>query len=59
MSETPFFLTAMGRTYYERTLPALVREVARLSEVLAQLVQRLPPASTPQTGQDEHKEETP
>ena len=29
-----FFMTAMGRTYYEHTMPALVRELARLNGLL-------------------------
>ena len=40
MSEVPFFQTAMGRTYYERTMPALVAELARLNDLLAKLVEQ-------------------
>ena len=37
MSETPFHQTAMGRDFYERTIPALVREISRLNDLLAKL----------------------
>ncbi len=40
MSEVQFFQTAMGRTYYERTMPALVAELARLNDLLAKLVEQ-------------------
>jgi hypothetical protein len=30
----------MGRDFYERTFPALVRELARLNELLARLAER-------------------
>jgi len=40
MSETPFHQTAMGRDFYERTVPALVREISRLNDLLARLVER-------------------
>ena len=40
MSETPFHQTAMGRDFYERTIPALVREISRLNDLLAKLVDR-------------------
>ena len=39
MSETPFYRTAMGRDFYERTMPALVRELTRLNDLLAKLVE--------------------
>ena len=39
MSEVQFFQTAMGRTYYERTMPALVAELARLNTLLEKLVE--------------------
>ena len=38
MSETPFFKTGMGRTFFERDVPALVRELARLNTLLDALV---------------------
>ena len=40
MSETPFYRTAMGRDFYERTMPALVRELSRLNDLLARLVEQ-------------------
>ena len=40
MSETPFHQTAMGRDFYERTVPALVREISRLNDLLARLAER-------------------
>lgn len=33
-----FFQTAMGRAFYERDVPALVRELSRLNDILAQMV---------------------
>ena len=39
MSDTEFFLTRMGRTYYEHTLPELVRQLQRLNENLEQLIE--------------------
>ncbi len=38
MSETPFFKTRMGQQFYERTMPALVKQLERLSNVLERLV---------------------
>jgi len=35
MSETPFFMTRMGRTYYEHSVPALVAAVEKLAESVA------------------------
>lgn len=40
MSDTPFYRTAMGRDFYERTMPALVRELARLNALLEKLVEQ-------------------
>ena len=40
MSDTPFHQTAMGRDFYERTVPALVREISRLNDLLARLAER-------------------
>ena len=41
MSETPFFKTRMGQQFYERTMPALVKKLDRLNELLERLTQRL------------------
>jgi hypothetical protein len=30
----------MGRDFYERTIPALVREISRLNDLLARLAER-------------------
>jgi len=35
-----FYQTAMGRDFYERTMPALVRELARLNALLEKLVEQ-------------------
>lgn len=46
MSDIQFFQTAMGRTFYERTLPELVRELARLNanvERLTAAIERAAP----------------
>ncbi len=37
-----FFRTRMGRDYYDKTLPRLVSEIARLNDVLERLADRLP-----------------
>ncbi len=41
MSETPFYVTRMGRCFYERDVPALVEQLARLNDLLDRLVDRL------------------
>ena len=38
MSETPFFKTRMGHQFYDRTMPALVKQLERLNELLERLV---------------------
>lgn len=35
-----FYQTALGRDFYERTMPALVRELARLNALLEKLVEQ-------------------
>ena len=40
MNGTPFHQTAMGRAFYERDVPALVRELARLNDLLTKLVEQ-------------------
>ncbi len=40
MSETPFFKTRMGHQFYDRTMPALVKQLERLNELLERLVKR-------------------
>jgi len=38
MSDTSFHLTRMGHTYYEATMPALVRELARLNDNIERML---------------------
>jgi hypothetical protein len=38
MSDTPFHQTRMGQQFYERTLPEIARQLARLNELLVRLV---------------------
>ncbi len=40
MNETPFYKTRMGHQFYERTMPALVKQMERLNELLERLVDR-------------------
>ena len=39
MSEIQFFQTRMGKTYYEVTIPELVRQLTRLNDMLALAVE--------------------
>ena len=41
MSEPQFFQTRMGRTYYEHTLPEIVRQLARMNDLLQRLTEEL------------------
>jgi len=41
MSEVPFYQTRAGRRFYEATVPELVRQIARLNDLLAVIVQSL------------------
>ncbi len=43
MNETPFFKTRMGQRFYESTMPALVKQLERLNELLERLVERTDP----------------
>ena len=38
MSEPKFFQTRMGKTFYEHTMPELVRQLERLNDLLERLV---------------------
>ena len=38
MSDTEFYNTRAGRTYYEKTLPELVEQLRRLAEAMEKLV---------------------
>jgi len=40
MSETPFYKTRMGQQFYERVMPDLVKQLERLNELLARLVDK-------------------
>ena len=37
MNETPFYKTRMGQRFYERTVPELVKQLARLNDLLERL----------------------
>lgn len=52
MGDGDFFRTRMGHTYYEHTLPELVRQLTRLNDLLERLIERVPPA------EDEHDRRT-
>ncbi len=41
MGGIPFHATPMGRTFYEQTMPELVRQVTRLNDLLDHLADRL------------------
>ncbi len=41
MSDPRFFQTRMGRTFYEATMPELVRQLTRLNELLERLADHL------------------
>ena len=43
MAEIQFFNTAMGRTFFEHTMPALVRELKKLNENLEKFNQQKEP----------------
>lgn len=38
--ETPFFKTAMGREFFDRTMPTLVKELQKLNENLAKIIKQ-------------------
>jgi hypothetical protein len=42
-----FFRTRMGHTFYEATMPSLVRELARLNQNLERLLAVVEKAATP------------
>lgn len=57
MSTGPsFFQTPMGRAFFERDVPALVKNLGRIADALEQLVARLPPPS-PAPAPEEKKSE--
>ena len=40
MNETPFHQTRMGREFYDRTVPELVKQLTRLNDILERLAER-------------------
>lgn len=46
MAEIQFFNTAMGRTFFEHTMPALVKELKRLNENVETLTATMKEAKT-------------
>ena len=43
MSETAFYQTRAGRTFYEKTLPDLVMQIRRLADAVEKLTERKEP----------------
>jgi hypothetical protein len=41
--ETPFYKTAMGRDFFDRNVPLLVKELQKLNENLAKLIKQNEP----------------
>jgi len=39
-TETPFFKTAMGRDFFDRNVPALVKQLTRLNDNLEKLIKQ-------------------
>ncbi len=37
MNETPFYQTRMGRDFFDRTMPELVKQLERLNDLLERL----------------------
>lgn len=55
MSDTPFHQTRMGHTFFDATMPAIARELARLNENLERLLalaERQVKSASPDTQQD-------
>lgn len=46
MSDIQFFQTAMGRKFFEHTVPALVRELVRLNENVERLTAAIESAAS-------------
>lgn len=51
MSDVPFHATALGRRFYEQTVPALVAELARVNASLAELIEVIAKATEEKSGQ--------
>ena len=56
---TEFFLTAMGRRFYEHTMPELVRQIAALNENIARLAEAAEHHTKPDGETNRDEEETP
>jgi hypothetical protein len=41
VTDIPFHQTAMGRDFYDRNVPELVRQIVRLNELLERLLARV------------------
>jgi hypothetical protein len=41
MNDIPFHRTAMGRDFYDRTMPDVLQQITRLNDLLERLVARL------------------
>lgn len=54
MSDVDFYRTRMGHTYYEHTLPELVRQLTRLNDLLERLVAK---AERPQDEREDRPKE--
>ena len=57
MSGIQFHETRMGRTFFERDFPELVRQLARMNELLERLVDRMdePDATKAEPAGEEHQ----
>ena len=56
---TEFFLTRMGKTFYEHTVPELVRQLQRLNENLERLTETQDPKRRTDFDDHDHEEEKP
>ncbi|MBN2717049.1 MAG: hypothetical protein JXX14_14455 [Deltaproteobacteria bacterium] len=43
MSDTPFYQTRIGRTFFDHTMPELVRQLSQLNVLLQQLIDHSQP----------------
>lgn len=51
--ETPFFKTAMGRDFFDRNVPMLLKELQKLNENLAKLIKQNEPKEKTDADQEE------
>lgn len=66
MGDAPFHQTRMGRQFYERQVPELLRQLARLNDNLEHLgalglkapPEEAPPAKEPDQTKDKHHDES-